>query len=43
VATRLEAIHDKIDANLMRLESEKEHQEKMKPNDLGTDDSHDES
>jgi hypothetical protein len=29
VATRLEAIHDKIDTSRMRVESETEHQEKM--------------
>jgi peptidoglycan hydrolase CwlO-like protein len=29
VATRLEAIHDKIDANQMRVEPKKKHQEKM--------------
>jgi hypothetical protein len=29
VAARLEAIHDKTDANQMRLEPETEHQEKM--------------
>jgi hypothetical protein len=32
VAARLETIHDKIDANQMRLEPETDHQEKMDAN-----------
>jgi hypothetical protein len=35
VATRLEAIHEQIDTNQMRVEPEMEHQEKMDALDSG--------